>query len=148
MAKFIDDDLRDKNFTPIINQRFNKIGTVTNVPACWMISTAMRKVKNEIRIEDYSGREITFGQLPKTKEIWGQSGIPLLSLSDLHRLPWTFPLSVQRLWSSYWFLSLFWSFWSLLAIGAVLAFNKSITSPDNFSIWKFIPANLDAPTII
>ena len=69
MAKFIDDDLRDKNFTPIINQRFNKIGTVTNVPACWMISTAMRKVKNEIRIEDYSGREITFGQLPKTKEI-------------------------------------------------------------------------------
>jgi len=69
VAKFIDDDLRYKNFTAVINQRFNKIGTVTNVPACWVISTAMSKVKDEIRIENYSGREIAFGQLPKTKEI-------------------------------------------------------------------------------
>jgi len=135
VAKFIDDDLRYKNFTAVINQRFNKIGTVTNVPACWVISTAMSKVKDEIRIENYSGREIAFGQLPKTKEIWGQSGIPLLSLSDWHHWPWTYPLIVQRLWSSYWFLSLFWSFWPLLALGTILAFTKSITLPDNFSIW-------------
>ena len=82
VTKFIDDDLGNENFAPIINQWFHKIDTIADIAAGGMVRTAMRKIKDKIRIEDNLGREIAFGQLPKTKKIWGQNGSPSLSLFD------------------------------------------------------------------
>ena len=54
MAKFINNDLRNKNFASIINQRFDKIRTVRNIAAGRVIGKAMREVKDKICIEDNS----------------------------------------------------------------------------------------------